>query len=179
MADQGASQRRSTGTTNQTQINQAQTQDPLPGAGEYSRTSATLDSHDSPTSIRRKVRESPIADSPETPNAGTYSLLSATLDGHDVPSDPSRASQSTSERLVSSPETPDFGRYYRLTAPYTPIGGTAAALTTYYLLRAYDVTCPTPQSATWVGTAISYAGAPTPPCGGSYGPITVLVTWRA
>lgn len=60
-------------------------------------------------------------------------------------------------------------------------GGTSSGLgiplITYYKLRAFDLSCSTPTPSYWVSTTIDYTGAPSTPCGGSYGPIEVLDSW--
>lgn len=47
----------------------------------------------------------------------------------------------------------------------------------YFKLRAYDTSCVTPTSVTWVDTQISLANAPTFPCSGPYTNPEVLDTW--
>lgn len=47
----------------------------------------------------------------------------------------------------------------------------------YYKLRAYDTSCGTPTSVTWVDTQISLANAPPFPCSGPYTAPEVLETW--
>jgi len=49
-------------------------------------------------------------------------------------------------------------------------------VTTYYKLRAYDISCSTPTAVYWVSTSIDYASAPSAPCG-SLGTIEILDTW--
>jgi len=55
---------------------------------------------------------------------------------------------------------------------------TGSGLTTYYKLRAYDLSCSTPTPVYWVSTSISINAAPAGPCGGSYGPVEVVETWN-
>lgn len=47
----------------------------------------------------------------------------------------------------------------------------------YYKLRAFDTSCSTPTSVTWVDTEISLANAPAFPCSGPYSDPEVLETW--
>ena len=51
-------------------------------------------------------------------------------------------------------------------------------ITTYYKLRSYDSSCPTPTAVYWVSTSIDYIDAPSAPCG-SLGPIEILDSWTA
>jgi hypothetical protein len=55
--------------------------------------------------------------------------------------------------------------------------GTGGLVVTYYKMRAYDVLYTT-TAVYWVGTSISYAGAPASPSGSGLGPIEVLETWK-
>lgn len=48
--------------------------------------------------------------------------------------------------------------------------------TTYYKLRAYDLSCSTTTAVYWVSTSINYVDAPSAPCG-SLGPIEILDSW--
>lgn len=58
------------------------------------------------------------------------------------------------------------------------ISGTYAS-NQYFKLRAYDTSCVTPTSVTWVDTQISLANAPPFPCSGPYTAPEVLETWYA
>lgn len=48
--------------------------------------------------------------------------------------------------------------------------------TTYYKLRAYDLSCSSPTAVYWISTLVNYNDAPTAPCG-SLGPIEILDSW--
>jgi len=50
-------------------------------------------------------------------------------------------------------------------------------LSQYYKLRAYDTTCSNSPPVYWVSNGINYNGAPSPPCGGSLGPIEIVQSW--
>jgi hypothetical protein len=56
--------------------------------------------------------------------------------------------------------------------------GTGGLVVTYYKMRAFDVLYTT-TSVYWVGTSISYTGAPTSPSGSGLGPIEVVETWKS
>jgi hypothetical protein len=49
----------------------------------------------------------------------------------------------------------------------------------FYKLRAYDTSCGTPTSVTWIDTQISLTNAPPFPCSGPYTTPEVLDTWYA
>jgi len=68
-----------------------------------------------------------------------------------------------------------FKRIYA--AGVFPLGAGGFTSAQYYKLRAYDVSCTTPTSVTWVDTQVSLANAPPFPCVGPYTTPEVLDTW--
>jgi hypothetical protein len=52
----------------------------------------------------------------------------------------------------------------------------AGAAPKKYFLRAYDLSCSPPVPTYWTSSTPNTSGAPSPPCGGSYGPVTILGT---
>jgi hypothetical protein len=51
------------------------------------------------------------------------------------------------------------------------------ALTRYYKMRAFDLSCRVASPVYWVDTAVRYTNAPSPPCGGPLGPIEIMETY--
>jgi len=58
---------------------------------------------------------------------------------------------------------------------FSQSGSDVGATITYYKLRAYDLSCN--QAVYWIDTRPDILNAPTPPCGGTYGPVEIVDSW--